>query len=359
VVNLSYPVTVGHGMLDRLPDVLEQVSPGNRVAVISDRQVALRYGKRVTKLLKGSQLFTIPGGEKHKNRKTWATITDKLLDAGFGRDTTIIALGGGVVGDLAGFVAATYMRGIPVIQAPTSLLAMVDASIGGKTGVDTRAGKNLVGAFHQPAAVVADLDVLATLPREHLSAGFAEVIKHGVISDADYFEQARAYASRWPKPRAALDGMLSFVTGSIGIKSSVVLRDEREGGLRQILNFGHTIAHAVESATKYRVLHGFAVAMGMVAEARIAELLGIAERGMAKTIADVCAMAGLPTELPKLNVAGLIKLTHGDKKARAGHAVYALPKHIGTMAGADSGWAMPVEDTIVREVLSKGHGSRF
>jgi 3-dehydroquinate synthase len=351
-VSLSYPVAVGHGMLDRLPDVLEQVSPGNRVAIITDRNVARRYGKRVSRLFKGSSLFSIPAGEKHKNRKTWATITDKLLDAGFGRDTTVIALGGGVVGDLAGFVAATFMRGVPVIQVPTSLLAMVDASIGGKTGVDTRAGKNLVGSFHQPAAVVADLDVLATLPREHLSAGFAEVIKHGVISDANYFEQARMFATRWPKPRASLDGLLSFVTGSIGIKSSVVLRDEREGGLRQVLNFGHTIAHAVESATKYRVLHGFAVAMGMVAEARIAERLGIAERGLAKTIAEVCAMAGLKTDLPRLPIATLIKLTHGDKKARCGKAVYALPTRIGEMAGADSGWAIQVEDTIVREVLS-------
>jgi 3-dehydroquinate synthase len=352
-VSLSYPVAVGHGMLDRLPDVLEQVSPGNRVAVLSDRNVAYRYGKRVTKLLKGASLFSIPAGEQHKNRKTWATLTDKLLDAGFGRDTTIIALGGGVVGDVAGFVAATYMRGVPVIQVPTSLLAMVDASIGGKTGVDTRAGKNLVGAFHQPAAVVADLDVLATLPREHLSAGFAEVIKHGVIADADYFERARSYASNWPKPRAPIDGLLAFVTGSIGIKSSVVLRDEREGGLRQILNFGHTIAHAVELATKFRVLHGNAVSVGMVAEARIAERIGVAESGTSKQIADVCALAGLPTTLPKLSVSGLLKLTHGDKKARAGKAAYAMPKRIGEMAGADSGWAMPVEDTIVREVLSK------
>ena len=353
MVDLAYPVAVGHGMLDRLPDVLQQVSPGNRVAIVSDRKVAFHYGKRVTSLLKGAKLYSIPAGEEHKNRETWATVTDNLLDDGFGRDTTIVALGGGVVGDLAGFVAATYMRGVPVIQVPTSLLAMVDASIGGKTGVNTRAGKNLVGAFHQPAAAVADLDVLSTLPREHLSAGFAEVIKHGVVADAAYFEQTLAYAKRWPKPRAKLEGLLAFVSGSIAIKSSVVLRDEREGGLRKILNFGHTIAHAVEHATKFRVLHGFAVAIGMVAEARIAERLGIAARGTAKTIADVCALAGLPTDLPGLNVPGLIKLTHGDKKVRGGAVQYALPKAIGEMAGAESGWAIPVEDTIVREVLSK------
>src|SRR5213075_626669 len=155
VVNLPYPVAVGHGMLDRLPDVIQQVSAGNRVAVITDRNVARRYGKRVAKLLGGAPVFAIAAGEQHKNRKTWATLTDKLLDAGFGRDTTIVALGGGVVGDLAGFVAATFMRGVPFVQVPTTLLAMIDASVGGKTGVDTATGKNLVGAFHQPAAVIA------------------------------------------------------------------------------------------------------------------------------------------------------------------------------------------------------------
>jgi len=353
VVNLPYPVAVGRGMLDRLPDVLQQVSPGNRVAIITDRNVGRRYGKRVAKLLRGAPIFAIASGEQHKNRKTWATLTDKLLDAGFGRDTTIVAIGGGVVGDVAGFVAATYMRGVPVIQVPTTLLAMVDASVGGKTGVDTRAGKNLVGAFHQPAAVIIDLDLLATLPREHLSAGFAEIIKHGVVADAAYYESAKEFASRWPAPRAPLSDLMALITGSIGIKASVVSRDEREAGLRKVLNFGHTIAHAVESATKFKVLHGHAVAIGMIFEARLAEHLGIAEPGTAKSIAQVCSMAGLPTSLPKVAVATLIKLTFGDKKVRGGKVEYALPKRIGEMAGGDRGWSIPVEDTIVRKVLSK------
>lgn len=354
-MKLPYPIAVGHGMLDRLQDVVRTVSGSNRVALISDQPVIRRYGTRVAKLLAlgARDRFTIPGGERHKTRATWAKLTDQLLARGFGRDTTIVALGGGVVGDVVGFVAATYMRGVPVVQVPTTLLAMVDASVGGKTGVDTPAGKNLVGAFHQPAAVLVDLEVLATLPAEHLRAGFAEVIKHGVIADANYFEEATSFAARWPSPRASLRGLLPLITGSISIKSSIVSHDEREAGLRKVLNFGHTIAHAIESATRYRVLHGHAVAMGMVAEARLAELLGVAQRGTAQAIASVCAMAGLPTTLPRVSVTALVKLTHGDKKARAGKVEYALPKRIGEMAGGDRGWGIPVEDTLVRDVLSK------
>ena len=345
-------------MLVQLPAVLGNVAAGRRVALISDQHVTRRYGARVAKLLGlgAHDRFTIPAGERHKNRATWAKLTDQLLKRGFGRDTVVVALGGGVVGDLAGFVAATYMRGVPVVQVPTTLLAMVDASIGGKTGVDTRFGKNLVGAFHQPAAVVVDLAVLSTLPMEHLRAGFAEVIKHGVIADANYFEAARDVASKWPSARArgaGLDGLLPLVTGSIGIKASVVSRDERESGLRKVLNFGHTIAHAVETATKYRVLHGHAVAIGMVAEARIAERLGVAQSGTSQAIADVCRLCGLPTALPGVSVATLVRLTRSDKKSRAGKVEYALPHRIGEMAGHDRGWSFPVEDTIVREVLSR------
>jgi 3-dehydroquinate synthase len=351
-VNLPYPIAVGHGMLDRLPDILQRISGENRVAIITDKNVGRRYASRVAKLVGGAPVFAIPAGERHKNRATWATVTDKLLGAGFGRDTTIIALGGGVVGDLAGFVAATYMRGIPVVQVPTTLLAMVDASVGGKTGVDTRYGKNLVGSFHRPSAVIVDLDVLGSLPMEHLRAGFAEIVKHGAVADANYFEQAKSFASRWPKPRAPLSGILPLVTGSISIKANIVAEDERESGQRKILNFGHTIAHAVEVATKFRVLHGHAVAIGMVAEARIAERLGIARTHTANTIAAVCRMAGLPVELPRVSVAALIKLTRSDKKARGGRVEYALPKGIGEMESGEGTWSIPVEDTIVRQVLS-------
>ena len=274
MVELQYPIVVKSGALDDLGDVVRAAGDRHRVAIITDRNVGRRYAKRATKLIPGAEVFTIAAGEQHKNRMTWATLTDKLLAAGFGRDTTIVALGGGVVGDIAGFVAATYMRGVPVVQVPTTLLAMVDASVGGKTGVDTAAGKNLVGAFHQPSAVVIDPVVLKTLPTDHISAGFAEIIKHGVVADAAYFEQARGFASRHSmNGRDGLVDLTDLIRRSVAIKASIVSRDERESGLRKVLNFGHTVGHAIEAAKKFTMLHGEAVAMGMVAEARLAEQL--------------------------------------------------------------------------------------
>jgi 3-dehydroquinate synthase len=231
---------------------------------------------------------------------------------------------------------------------------MVDASIGGKTGVDTAAGKNLVGAFHQPSAVVIDPDVLKTLPADHLRAGFAEILKHGVIADAAYFESARAFAEHH-----ALDGrngvrvLTALIERSVAIKASIVTRDEMEAGLRKVLNFGHTIGHAIEAAAGFGLLHGHAVAIGMVLEARIAERLGLATAGTARTIELACGAAKLPTALPDLPLATLLEFTRSDKKSRDGKAEYALPARIGAMAAGERGWSIPVEDTIVTEVLSK------
>jgi 3-dehydroquinate synthase len=289
--------------------------------------------------------------EETKTRAMWAAITDELLARRLGRDTTLVAVGGGVVGDVVGFVAATFMRGVPCVQVPTTLLAMVDASVGGKTGVDTPHGKNLVGAFHQPAAVVIDPSVLQTLPPAQYRAGFAEIIKHGVIADAAYLSTVLTLLDRGPGTAAASFEIGPIIERSVQIKASIVARDEREAGLRKVLNFGHTIAHAIEAATDYRVLHGEAVAIGMVAEARIAERMGVAERGIAGEIARVCRTGGLPTELPDVDVDSLLAFTHADKKARAGVVEYALPRRIGEMAGESSGWGIPVEDALAREVL--------
>jgi 3-dehydroquinate synthase len=184
---LSYPITIERGALDTVGSIVRARSPNNRVVIVTDDHIAdtFEYASRVARTVgEGTVFVSIPAGEQFKTRTTWEDLTDHLLDAGYGRDTTIVALGGGVIGDLAGFVAATFLRGVPYVQVPTTLLAMVDASIGGKTGVDTRHGKNLVGAFHQPLAVIIDPDVLLTLPREHLRAGFAEIVKHGVIADS-------------------------------------------------------------------------------------------------------------------------------------------------------------------------------
>jgi 3-dehydroquinate synthase len=354
VVGLPYPVHLAAGALETLPDVIRDAGADRRVAVITDSEVGPRYGAQVMSLLglANDTLFTVAAGEEHKTRETWARLTDDLLARGFGRDTLIVALGGGVIGDLAGFVAATFMRGVPIVQVPTTLLAMVDASVGGKTGVDTPAGKNLVGAFHQPAAVVIDPRVLRTLPEQHMRAGFAEIVKHGVIADADYFAQSkRVVRSLSRSSNADIDALTTLIRRSVEIKAAIVARDERESGLRKTLNFGHTIAHAVEAATQFRTLHGEAVAIGMVAEARIAERLGVGASGMAAAIEAVCEAAGLSTQPPDVTVDALLGFTRVDKKARRGRVEYALPARIGAMAGADDGWTIAVDDETVRAVL--------
>ena len=280
-------------------------------------------------------------------------MTDELLARGCGRDTAVIALGGGVVGDLAGFVAATFMRGVPVVQVPTTLVAMIDAAFGGKTGVDTPA-KNLVGAFHPAAAVVVDPTVLSTLPRAHLQAGLAEAIKHGVVADAEYFERTVAALPICLTPEGATrPEMHALISGSIAIKAATVASDVRERGRRKILNFGHTIGHAVEAASEYGMLHGEAVAIGMALESELAERAGIATGGTMATIRAALERAGLPVQLPPTaTVAEIVRRTHVDKKARGGVVEYALPRTIGEMAGADRGWAVPLSDAFVTAALA-------
>jgi 3-dehydroquinate synthase len=298
--------------------------------------------------------FTIDAGEWNKTRETWAGLTDQLLAHGYGRDSTILALGGGVIGDLAGFVAATFMRGVPVVQVPTTLLAMIDASIGGKTAVDTPAGKNLVGIFHPPAAVISDPQVLDTLPLRELRAGFAEAIKHGVIANEPYLDAVVSGASRLLAPGGARsDSMVSLIVPSIEIKADIVSRDEREEGLRKVLNFGHTVGHAVELVSGYSLLHGEAVAIGMALESRLAERIGLARTGTTATIIKALQSTGLPTTLPTgLEGSAMIEAMRSDKKGRSGSVRFALPLRIGAMAGADTGWTVSVEDDQLREVFA-------
>ncbi|MGH7720169.1 MAG: 3-dehydroquinate synthase, partial [Gemmatimonadaceae bacterium] len=299
-----------------------------------------------------AEVFKVPTGERYKTREMWQHLTDDLLRNGFGRDSAVIALGGGVIGDLAGFVAATFMRGIPYVQVPTTLLAMIDASIGGKTAVDTPAGKNLVGAFHRPAAVVIDPGALATLPTAHLRAGLAEAIKHGVVADAEYFEHISA-GLEGLLARASPEALERLIVRSVEIKTDVVREDERESGKRKILNFGHTLGHAIEAMSGYELLHGEAVGAGMALEARLAERIGVAEAGTARRISDVLHRAGLPTERPsEVSAEAIILATRTDKKARQGSVEYALPQRIGEMSARASGWTMAVEDRAVLEILS-------
>ena len=351
----SYRVLIARGALAEIGRIAAASARAHRYAVISDDTVAPLYAGRVRSALgEGrTKLYTVPAGEEQKTRATWSTLTDAMLADSFGRDTAVVALGGGVIGDLAGFVAATYMRGLPFIQVPTTLLAMIDASIGGKTGVDTPTGKNLVGAFHQPSAVIADLDVLRTLPPEHLRAGLAEAIKHGVIADAAYFDDvAEAAPSIVSGTRQAAAALERVVVRSIAIKADVVRRDEREGGVRKTLNFGHTIGHAIELRSDYRMLHGEAVAVGMVLESRVAERLGVAEAGTSDRVLQAIERSGLPASRPANQTPDeILSATRGDKKARGGVVEYALPVRIGAMAGADQGWSVSVADDIVLEVL--------
>jgi 3-dehydroquinate synthase len=350
-------VVVERGALGTLGERVRAAAPAHRYALISDDAVAALYGEAAVRSLGGeaaATLLAFPAGEARKTRETWAALTDRMLDAGVGRDTTVVALGGGVVGDLAGFVAATYMRGVPVVQVPTSLVAMIDAAVGGKTGVDTRHGKNLVGAFHQPAAVIADPSALATLPPAHLRAGLAEALKHGVVADERYFERvAGALPALLAPGGAEREEMTALVVGSVEIKAAVVARDEREGGVRKTLNFGHTLGHAVEALSGYALLHGEAVAVGMALESELAERAGVAERGTAARVRAALERAGLPTARPRdMAPDDVIALTHADKKARRGVTEYALPRRIGGMAGERTGWAVPVPDALVREVLT-------
>jgi 3-dehydroquinate synthase len=350
----TYRVSVGAGIIGGIGEIVEQTAPAHRYAIITDSNVGPRYTRDVSSALGAGRtsVFTIPAGEEHKTRDIWSRLTDELLGAGFGRDTTVIALGGGVVGDVAGFVAATFMRGLPYVQVPTSLLAMIDASVGGKTGVDTSTGKNLVGAFHQPAAVVADTATLATLPAEHLRAGLAEAIKHGVIADATYFEVTAKLAANLDTLDVDGAEMLDVVARSIEIKAKIVGQDERETGVRKTLNFGHTIGHAIELCSNYQILHGAAVATGLVYEARLAETLGIAESGTARRIRDAVAGAQLPIAAPSaMSIEQIVGASRTDKKARAGRVEYALPVRIGAMNEAGGRWAVAVDEESAMAAL--------
>jgi 3-dehydroquinate synthase len=358
---LSYPVFVGRGVLDNLWKLVEQYAPNHRYAIIADDAVDALYASRVAASLPSSisaerlLRLRVPSGEANKSRAQWHRLSDELLAWGAGRDTTIIAIGGGVTGDLAGFVAATLHRGVPVVQVPTTLLAMVDSAVGGKTGVDTDAGKNLIGAFHNPSLVLADIDTLRSLPMSVRADGLAEMIKHGLIADADAFSELCGVLPRLSGSEGAEVSVLpELVSRSVSIKAHVVAQDAREAGLRHILNAGHTIAHAIEHSLHFGVSHGAAVAAGLVIETRMSEQLGIAEPGLGDVVADAVRRAGLPDGPPRsVSDRDLLEATRSDKKARAGTVRYALPERLGRMSpGADHGWSTPVSDDAVLAALA-------
>ncbi|HLS05261.1 MAG TPA: 3-dehydroquinate synthase [Wenzhouxiangella sp.] len=312
-----YPVYTGEGLLE-MPGIWQRHLTG-RTLVVSDENVAALYLDKVGSLMAPGhrwQSLVLPAGETAKTMTNWQLVIDKLVDMRAQRDATVIALGGGVIGDMAGFAAASYMRGISVLQMPTTLLAQVDAAVGGKTGINHAAGKNLIGAFHQPVAVVADIGTLASLDERSYRAGLAEVVKYGAIRDEGFLawleNHADALNSRLP------GALTDAVHASVNHKAEVVAADELETGQRALLNFGHTFGHALETATGYeRYHHGEAVAIGMVLAARLSELLGLLPASDTRRLTAVLKLLELPTALPDdINRDELFRLMQLDKKNR-------------------------------------------
>ena len=335
----SYPVFVGYGLLDKLCEKMEKAALSGTATIISDENVFLLYGSKVEGILKDTGFavnsFVVPAGEATKNMDYSIKIYDFLVEHRAERDDIIIALGGGMVGDLAGFVAATFLRGMPWVQVPTTLVAMVDASIGGKVGINHPAGKNLIGAFYQPNLVLADCQTLATLPQRELISGWAEVIKHGMILDEEFVQFLESNVNRLTKLEPEL--LTRAIARSAAIKAQVVSQDEKEReGKRTILNYGHTIAHGLEAATQYkRFLHGEAVAIGMVGAAKLSQRLGLLSSAAVERQQALLQKFGLPTSLRakrsnlRLSLAGVTRAMELDKKVRGKTIRWVLLRDIG------------------------------
>ncbi len=331
-VDESYPIYIKRGILDEAGRILKGVAPSERCAVVTNPTVGSLYCERFVKALE-KEGFTVlvvevPDGEEYKNLDTVATIYDRLLSERLERDSLIVALGGGVVGDIAGFVAATFLRGVAYVQVPTTLLAQVDSSVGGKTGVNHPKGKNLIGAFYQPRAVLIDPDVLKTLDERELRAGLAEVVKYGVIWDEAFF----GFLEENREGLLALDEpIIEAIKRSCAIKAEVVSRDEKEAGLRSILNFGHTFGHAIEALTGYsRYRHGEAVSIGMVMAAGLSCYMGLTDATTQKRIEALLSSLGLPVTMPEgLNVESIIDTIRLDKKVKRGKIRFVLTERIG------------------------------
>lgn len=351
----SYEITIAPDRLTqvgtRMAELQRDKNLGGKVLVVSNPAVFRHYGERTIAALTDAGFAVthcvLPAGERYKTLNSIQKIYDVALANQLERSSTLVALGGGVIGDMTGFAAATWLRGINVVQVPTTLLAMVDAAIGGKTGVNHPHGKNLIGAFHQPRLVLIDPLVLQTLPLRELRAGMAEVIKYGVIWDAQLFEYLENL-SHQEIQRPAPDTLQVMLTHSCQAKAHIVSKDEKEAGLRAILNYGHTIGHAVESLTGYRVVnHGEAVAIGMVAAGRIAVALGLWPQDATDRQLSLIQRVGLPTNLPLgLEVEPIVAALQTDKKVQFGKVRFVLPTQIGAAIVTDQ-----VPADVIRQVL--------
>ncbi len=348
----SYSIRIGSGLMG-VSDTWAGLPPAASAMLVSNDTVAPLYADAVAKALasrfKNVHRITLPDGEVHKNWQTLQTIFDALLEHGCDRKTVLFALGGGVVGDMTGYAAASFMRGVPFVQVPTTLLAQVDSSVGGKTGINHPAGKNMIGAFYQPQLVVCDLDTLATLPLRELRAGLAEVIKYGPIHDMAFFDWIEAHLDDLLAREPA--ALAHAVQRCCEIKAEVVGADERENGLRAILNFGHTFGHAIEAGLGYgEWLHGEAVGCGMVMAATLSERLGLVDAAFVQRLRALIEAAGLPVVGPKLDGAGFadryLALMRQDKKSQAGSIRFVL------LDGPGQASLHEAPDALVREVLA-------
>jgi 3-dehydroquinate synthase len=321
-----YDFVVGGGLL---PFIRQLAGVDGLIVIITDSNVESLYAQSCGSV---DHIITVPVGRQHKTLATVKSIYNQLLDVGFNRTGTIVALGGSIVGDIAGFVAATYMRGVNFVQCPTSLLAMADTSVGGKTGLDLPQGKNLIGAFKQPTVVIADVATLQTLPPEDFASGMAEVIKHGLIADTDLLQKVENGTWHWergtlPPPLAELQAL---VAQAIQVKITIVQEDPFEHGRRSILNLGHTFAHAIEQVSSYAVRHGEAVAMGLVAAANLSARLAYCSPALQERIESALKNVGLPTRIPgHLSAEALLEAMSLDKKKRAGQLRFVLLRKIG------------------------------
>jgi len=348
----SYDIVITPAGVEHLGNWMQPLQLGQKVLLVSNPIVFKHYGKSAIDSLTaaGFQVvhLLLPAGERYKTLNSIQKIYDVALENRLERSSTVVALGGGVIGDMSGFAAATWLRGINFVQVPTSLLAMVDAAIGGKTGVNHPQGKNLIGAFHQPRLVLIDPQVLQTLPAREFRAGMAEVIKYGVIWDAELFAQLEA-AKRLDQTRYVSEELLqTILTSSCQAKAHVVSKDEKEAGLRAILNYGHTIGHAVESLTGYRVVnHGEAVAIGMEAAGQIAVALNLWTQAECDRQRALIEKAGLPFQLPAgLDIDAIVAALQTDKKVKAGKVRFILPTQIGSVTITDE-----VSPDVVHQVL--------
>ncbi|MDQ3187985.1 MAG: 3-dehydroquinate synthase [Pseudomonadota bacterium] len=326
----SYLIHIGDGLIDRLHEFVTSLAPTS-ITIVTNNTVGPLYAGRAKRSLSDvakTSVVSVPDGERFKQWGAVAQVLDSLAHARVDRRGLIVALGGGVVGDIAGFAASLYMRGIRYVQVPTTLLAQVDSSVGGKTGVNHPGGKNLIGTFHQPSGVISDTATLKTLPPREFSAGLAEILKHGLIADADYFERMSAAIESLRAGTGA--SLTEAIAGSCEIKAAIVARDEKEAGERAVLNLGHTFGHAIEAMTGYsHWLHGEAVGCGLVLAAHLSAALELSTEDMVRTITAVVARAGLPTRVDGLSALTAIEVMRGDKKADAGETRFIVLDRIG------------------------------